>query len=144
MIYSKVRDYVNSIIGTYNLKKWDDAFNIDNIPTTLIDNGYHLSYSVPTITKQQRTIEAGFSVTLNFFFKGYKTPSQKLDDAMDLVASISRDLASQDNVASFRVTDDYPIQDCNPISQVPTFIESNDNIIIITLELEMTVISTIC
>lgn len=144
--YSKVRKYIDSVIATNHpdMRKWNDVFNIENIPSSLIDNGYHVNYSAQSISRQQRTIETNLTATINFFFKGYNSPTEKMDLSMDKVLTISRDLSSLESIGNFRVTDDYPIQYCNPTSQVANPLDTNDNLIIITLELELLVISTIC
>jgi len=146
MIYSKVRTYLKARIAAVDsdFKEHKDAFNDDNIAKTGFNKAYHILYSVPSISKSDYLIDSEIEVIVKFFFRGYRDTQAALDDSMDLVNSVALDCGSLENLSAFRVTDDFPIQYCNPTGQVPEPLENNDNSIIVTLNLNMSVLQTLC
>jgi len=146
MKISKVRTYFKNQIAIIDgdFKEWEDAFNIDNIPSSIRDKSYHIAYEIPTSEDFNTHLEDGISVTLNAFFKGYRTPAATLDVAMDLCNDIRIQSVKKESIESFRATDDNPIFGVISNSIIPTSITSNDNQVVITLEFTIRMAQTIC
>lgn len=147
MKYSKIRTYIKDTIEAYDnkFKEHVDAFNTENIPRTNFNKGFHISYSVPSIDyASEVNLTASCIANVTFYFKGYRDTQQALDDAMNTVCDISQVLSSVKNLTAFRATDDFPIQVLYPISQVPEGLQSNDNSMIINLDLNLEIILPIC
>jgi len=146
MRLSKVRDYLKQQIRLEDTSaiEWPDAFNTENIPRNLGDKSFHIAYSAPSITRGQRSVDYNVVAICEFFFKGQRNTQTQLDDAMDKINRIGLNCSSTTAVSLYRDTDNFPIQNCNIISQVPTPLENNDNALIITIELEMLITFSNC
>lgn len=146
MIYSKVRKYLKERILEVDsdFEEHGDAFNTDNIANSNLEKAFHIFYSVPTIDKENVTITSNIEAEIKFYFKGHRYPTDALDEGMDLVNEVAVTAGSVDQLAAFRMTDDFPIQACDPISQLAEPFENNDNLIIITLTMDMSVLQTLC
>lgn len=147
MKYSKIRTYLKNIITDFDadFKEHKDAFNTDNIARTNFNKAYHITYSVPSIDSGSDVyFTSSATASIQFYFKGYRCPQTALDEAMDTVATLSQSFASISNVSAFRMAYDFPIQQVSPTSQVPEPLQSNDNSIIINLDLNLEIIISIC
>lgn len=83
MALSAVRPYFRSVLGGLGFSEWDDAFNFDNIPDTIIDKSYHIGpVSSSNVTMQQRKLSYTASINIKVFFKGFRSPKDALDEAM--------------------------------------------------------------
>ena len=142
MRLSKVRDYVRSVATDFN--EWKDAFNRDNIPSSIKNKAYYCSYELSSNDDRGDYEENLLRVSIEVFFKGHKNAQEALDNAMDSVNILSLNLCSLASINAYRATDDFPIQSVVRLSQVPSPINTNDNQILITLELEMKIIQTLC
>lgn len=129
-MYSKIHDYINKRIAESDVKKlreWEDAFNLANIPSSVIDRSYHIF--IPSIVasgQNSRTIEHRVNVQLSYFRKGFKTPRdaqlQGLDECFCLIQAIVNPLKWNDpSYMIYRVNCDQVTQ--NPVEG------SNDNLI---------------
>lgn len=139
---SKVRNYVRSVAT--DLTEWKDGFNRDNIPASLKNKSYFCSYEISSNDPQGDYEINTVRVTIEVFFRGFKDAQGALDSAMDSVNVLSLNLCSLASINAYKATDDFPIQSVTRLSQVPSPINTNDNQILITLELEMEIIQTLC
>jgi len=146
MKISKVRDYtIQQVLGVdSDFKEWTDGFNSENIPSTLFNKAFHIFYTIPSIVDGQSYITNSVSLTLKLFFKGYRDPAEAIDTAMDTASDIVAAMKSIHNVQLYRSTDDLPIQNVVPLSQIAEPLENNDNNVIITMEFDMNIIQTTC
>jgi hypothetical protein len=143
---SKIRTYINNQVKkvSSDFKEHKDAFNDENIAGTRFNKAFHVSYDAPSIIEVELTAEMDMSVTLQLFFKGGRDTISTYDDAMDTMWNVLREVASRRNLNDFRATDNYPIQSASPNSIVVEPLENNDNSMVVTLNLTMKVITTIC
>lgn len=147
MNYSKIRKYIVDTVKTFDsdFKEHKDAFNPDNISKTNFNKGFFVEYSIPSIVPgAENFFTADATASVQFFFKGYRNAQSSLDDAMDTVGKLTQALTSFQNITAFRITDDVPIQKCAPVSQIPEPLQTNDNAIIINLELNLEIILSNC
>ena len=146
MSLSKVRTYFrNQFTATDSkFKEWDDAFNSANIPSNIIDKAYHITYSVPSSDPFSTHLTDNVEVSVSVFFKGYKKPTDTLDMAMDLCNEFRLNCVSISNIESFKSTDDNPIYGVISNSITPTFVETNDNRIVVELSFTVSVAHGIC
>ena len=146
MKISKVRTYLSNQVKTIDsdFYEWEDAFNIDNIPSNIKDKSYHIAYEIPTSADFDTHLEDAIDVTVSVFFKGYRTPAATLDTAMDLCNDIRIQAVKKESIEAFRSTDDNPIFGVISNSIVPTTIPSNDNQVVITLQFTIRMAQTIC
>jgi hypothetical protein len=133
MSVSQVRTYFNDRVREVdsNLKVWDDAFNIDNVPESLIDTYYHVQYnSVGVSTNNDVSIEDSVSVVITLWKKGFRDPIEAYDSINDLGLCIRLNCLQPAKIA---LTDN--IRQVESVSVLSEPIEgSNDNIIKLSLE----------
>ena len=143
---SKIRNYVNSRVEAVSrdFREHQDAFNSENIAGTVFNKAYHVSYSASSITEVELTAEMNMSVNVQLFFRGGRDTLETYDNAMNTAWNVLRGISSRTNINNFRATDGYPIQSASPLSVTPEPLENNDNSMVVTLEFNMIVITTIC
>jgi len=129
MSLTAVLPLFRSRLDALGYKEWDDVFNIENIPSTILNNSYHLEVSpVSGAGISHRVQNASMSVTLRVFLKGYRDIKTARDEAIlsadgilcDIVASGTRLGTSVKNI----IFDGYSLL---PLD------DSNDNAIIIEM-----------
>lgn len=146
MIISKVRTYIADTVTTYDNKyrQWTDAFNIENIPTSIKTKQFHIAFGPVDIDTVDLIQNETVLATVNFFFDSKKNSIDAYDNAIDTVNEIKNNLVNVANVQAFRTTDNYPIQGCVATTLNGDFVNSNDNSIVVTLELSLSVIEYTC
>jgi hypothetical protein len=87
-----------------NLVEWEDAFNVDNIPQTQLDCAWHLTLGTATFVKyDQGCLWYNVPLTLQLFFKGYRTPAVAVDNALLKAEAIIKESCRH----SFRLSQPY-------------------------------------
>lgn len=115
----------------------DDAFNTENIDGLNLDKAFHIFYgSASTTALNHLTTKDTVNVTLSIFSKGYSSPMDSLDDAMDFanrfrLVCIKPAYATTGQFIKNVVCDTI---EASPINQ------QNDNSIVIKLQFRVTVI----
>lgn len=84
MSITKVRPFFRKILDELDFVEHKDAFNFNNIASSNIDRGYHLT-SGPIIPKKQNMIlvEMEMETNVRLFFKGYSDPASMLDEVIE-------------------------------------------------------------
>lgn len=95
MSLADVRPFYRTRFNGLGFTEHTDAFNINNIPSTLLDNSYHIESNDITVgPSSQRTHDIIYPVTIRIFRKGFDSPGA-LNDELDVVAdTILADLLS--------------------------------------------------
>lgn len=89
MSMTAVRGYFRSMANSLSLKEWKDGFNIENIPSTVMNKSYHISQGIATGVKlNQNDQEISFPITIEIFNKGYKDVSSAIDSSIDLAEDL--------------------------------------------------------
>tara|TARA_R110002020_G_scaffold94189_6_gene226891 strand:+ start:4329 stop:4748 length:420 start_codon:yes stop_codon:yes gene_type:complete len=133
---SNVRDYIKARIlaEDSDFKEWKDGFNRDNIPKSIFNKAFFISYSLPSNNASGPSLsDDSVSVQAELFFKGFRSVQDALDDAMDIADNIYRRAPNNANY-----TDN--IKKVDGISIVPEPLEGNDNAIIITINWNVRII----
>ena len=132
MSTSQVRTYFNARIQEVdsNLKAWDDAFNIDNVPESLVDTYYHVQYdNIAVSTNNDISIEDSVSVTVTIWKKGFRDVVEAYDQINDLGLCIRLNCLQPAKIA---LTDNIRQVESSSVLSEP--IEgSNDNIVKLSL-----------
>jgi hypothetical protein len=95
MSFSTLRTYFEERMATVDseLKEWEDAFNIENIPSSVLDKSWHIDFA-PFSYKTggaQTCLSFECPVTLNVFFKGYRNPKEAIDTALIFADAIIKE-----------------------------------------------------
>ena len=112
---------------SYN--EWRDGFNVENIPSTVLDKSYHVeSGDISTTASSHQPHRFDCSITLRVFFKGYGDPIQAIDDAYLYCEGILAEILDPANRLNNPLTDVQP----QGISVNPLTLQ-NDNAVILEI-----------
>lgn len=127
----EARLYFRNKLNELGYKEWQDGFNFENIPLTLLNKSYHIETNRGTGTRlNQYDLEHEQTLTLRFFLKGYRNPAQAVDEAhVEIEKILKKILLCLDRVTQPRIKN---ISYNNYL--IEKFDDSNDNSLIVTLE----------
>ncbi len=135
------KNYFHTILKGNGFKEWKDGFNRDNIPKSVLNKSYFMSYEINTVENGTQ-MEDNISITLEHFFKGYRNPQDAIDNAMELCNSIRLEILDPQTIASFS---EVTILGIDSVSQIPEPLNaSNDNSIIVTTSFSLRLIQINC
>lgn len=129
MSFSSVLPAFRVELDLLGLTEWTDAFNVENIPQTILDRSYHLEIGGITGNNANQTVHGfNFPVTVRVFLRGYQDTSQTRDEAMSLLDSILAELLKP----AFRLG--QVLKDVKPVSiDLSSLDGTNDNDMILTM-----------
>jgi hypothetical protein len=116
--------------GALQGKEWQDAFNVDNIPSTALDGAYHIEIDPATYLGTAHSC-LGFKapVRVRAFFKGHKTAAAAIDKATLYADSIIKECCKSPNRLN-----QPSIKNVLPNSvDIRALAESNDNVALLDL-----------
>lgn len=131
MSLTEVRPYFRARLEAVGLTEWDDAFNVDNIPDTLIDGSFHISASpIRNVTLSQNDLQLEHEVSIKTFIKGYAQPKDALDKAMERLDAILKEVLKPSN----RVTGTGGLRNVLFLSsEILPMAESQDNVVLVNV-----------
>lgn len=133
MALTKPLNYIRTQMNLLSYNEWEDSFNVENIPSSILDEAYHVE--VGLITSQAANHHAHqftFPVILRVFLKGYLNPKAAVDDALARGDDILESLLLPAN----RLGQAQDIKDVIPSSiQVLPLSATNDNAVILQMEM---------
>ena len=98
MSMTLVKPYFKARCIAVGLKEHKDAFNQENIPSTYLDNTFHvLLGDFSGIKLNQSDQEINCSVSVSFWIKGFKTPSEGLDRAVSKSEQLLKETLKNSN-----------------------------------------------
>jgi hypothetical protein len=132
MSTSQVRAYFNTRVKEVdaNLRAWDDAFNLENVPESLVDIYFHVAYNdIAVSANTDISIEDSVSVVVTLWKKGFRDPVEAYDQLVDLGLCIRLNCLQPDKI---RETDNIKQVESSSVLLEPIE-DSNDNIIKLSL-----------
>lgn len=128
-----IRPYIRTRMNALGFKEHLDAFNVEDIPSTVLNKSYHIGQGpVETRQIQMDYSEVEMGITLKFFIKGFKDTSSGIDTAIAFTEDILESIIKPSNRLSGNVKDVI----FNSAIYEPLAV-SNDNAIIATLDLNV-------
>lgn len=98
MSFEAIRPYFKARCEAVGLSEHDDSFNIDNIPDTIIDDSFHVSFdSFNGIKSNQNDQEISVPVSVVFYKKGFRYPSEGIDNALIKAEALIKEAQSTTN-----------------------------------------------
>ena len=95
MSFSTLKPYFQSRMEAVDteLREWEDAFNVDNIPSTILDKSWHITFSPASYNTGGAHTCLSFEcpITLRVFFKGYRNPREAVDMALIFADAILKE-----------------------------------------------------
>lgn len=129
MSLSQIRSYFNQGIQAElpGYVEWRDAFNIANVPSTLLNNRYHIDIgSITSSPQNDRHVEDQASVTVTIWRHGFNDVAGSVDYLLDIADCIRARIIDPKNVHAFS----GDIDDVQIVSFTTTEINAtNDNIV---------------
>lgn len=135
MAFETVKPYFQSAIKAVDasLEEWVDAFNIANIPQTQLDCAWHFSHGNATfIQYDQGCLSYLMPVTLRFFFKGYRSPADAVDNAVRKAEAIIKESCRH----SRRLNQPYIKQVVPKDFNAEALDNSNDNTVVLVMSFD--------
>jgi len=131
--WSDARQYIiDSIKRTFpDMREWRDSFNIDNLPSTLLDTHYQITFNnISLLSSNGRINDDAINLTLNIFRNGCHEPVDALDDLLDRALCIRQDAVIPMNVDASGLNGTVQVETVTPFP----IDETNDNVIRVELE----------
>ena len=100
MSFIDLRSYFEARMKTVDpdLRQWKDAFNIENIPSTILDKSWHVNFGPFSYIGTAHTcLSFTCPVTLQVFLKGYREPKEAVDSAMKFADAIVKESCKPTN-----------------------------------------------
>lgn len=131
MTLDGLRGFFRTQIDALGYREWEDGFNRNNIPATVIDRAYHLQIGrIVSAPANQLHHVFSFPIKVSVHRKGFRNPSVAIDQT----------LADAQNIMSVILAPETRLQtnglkDIRPTSvEVVPLSESNDNAVIVEIE----------
>ncbi len=140
------KEYFKQILKDAGFKEHKDGFNSDNIPKSRLNNAYFISYELSSVANGI-AVEDNITTNIKLYSKGYRSPQDAIDEAMETANGIRLTSCSFTNVENFNVAQglDATLLGVDFVSQTPEPLNaSNDNSIIIELILNVRYTQIIC
>ena len=130
MTLGGVRGYFRTHLDAVGLSEWRDGFNFENIPANILDRAYHIEVGTTTTgPANQMHYTFQMPITVRVFLKGFRDPSQSIDDALDLANTIYAEVLDAANRLQTA-----GLKDIRPTSVFPQPLQlTNDNAVILEL-----------
>lgn len=138
MSFTTIRPYFNTIMTTVDadLREWTDAFNIENIPESILNKSWHITFNPANqVSLNQTGLRYDYPITLNVFLLGYRVPADAVDTANSMGESIIKECLKHSNRLAIAEANSGRI--INVISNqmsINPLAASNDNVVRLQLD----------
>ena len=85
MSFENLKPYFQNrmIVAIPESNEWEDAFNIENIPSSILDKSWHIEFGPFVYVGTAHTcLSFDCPVRLSIFLKGYRNPKEAIDNAL--------------------------------------------------------------
>lgn len=127
---TSVRPFFRTRLNGLGFSEWKDGFQSDNIPRSLLDGAYHIESGLvtPTAPNQQLSVFDS-EVVVRVFFKGFRSPADAIDKALEKAEVILSDILQPDVKHSLTCIKDIRSEQIT----VEPLAATNDNSVILTM-----------
>lgn len=128
MSLQAVRPYITERLSGLGYSEHVDPFNDENIPSTLLDNGFHqIMLDISGADRSQVSQGLDVPVQVKVFFKGFRSPDEALTQSIINAEEIISDVTMFGNYVNYSPPITSVLLDS--LSFEPYSLESNDNIV---------------
>jgi len=120
-----------------DFQEWEDAFNVENIPSTIIDKSWHFALQ-PMIFQTGRTqtcFKFSCPVKLSVMLKGYRTPKEAVDSGAYYAQAIVNECCKH----SVRLNQPHIKNVLPNVIDMRQLSQSNDNIVVLEITFDCAV-----
>ena len=129
MSLSLVRPYFRTRLDGLGYEEWDDGFDFQNIPESIIDGSYHLTTGeITRINTDHQVTYLSYPVFVRLYFDGFRNPKEAIDEAVEQGETIISDIISIAN-SNAQGIKDVQFDSMEPAPKGIT----NDNIILLDM-----------
>ncbi len=97
-----VKTYVRARMLALGYTEWPDGFGFDNIPNTIMDDRWHMTYgSASTVKMNQQPLDIRWPFTLRLYRAGSRDPSAKIDQMVAAIDTTIKDLLAASNRTTY-------------------------------------------
>lgn len=139
MSFTDLRPYFQARMKTVDedLREWEDGFNIENIPSTILNKSWHFRTGLFSNVGAQAQTCFKFTcpVTITVILKGYREPKEAIDTALFLSDAIVKECTNpvhrlnQANIKNV-LPDTVNVRELS---------QTNDNIVVLEMQFNCTV-----
>lgn len=141
MAWSDVKPYFKTILEAKLHVEHPDGFNIENLPSTLMDKAYHVLIGPISGDRQnQSDQESTVTVTIKTFYKGFRYPQEAQDIAILETEEIMKSCVN----LTTRTTTSGILNVVFDNSEIDPVGETNDNAVVVTSTYSCRVIIDVC
>jgi|694.fasta_scaffold19121_13 hypothetical protein len=139
MALANVYELIQTKVESLGFTPWEDAFQIDNIPSTIQDKSFHVEIgSIGGEPADHTTHRFTFPMLIRVIRRGFRYPSEAKSQAMVDADSILAGLLAP----SFRLLVGEDVKDLVPAGvELREFSGSNDNVLVLEIRIEALIIS---
>ncbi|MCA9313680.1 hypothetical protein KDA08_05220 [Candidatus Saccharibacteria bacterium] len=135
MSLANIYPYFRARLKSLGYTEWQDAFNRDNIPASIINKSFHiLTPSILGSSINQNHQNTSTTVSIQFVIKGYRYPSEAKEKAMLETERIIKDVCKIVNRTSVLLN---VIFEGSTMDALNT---SDDNIVLVDMEFTAVVV----
>jgi len=128
MSLQAVRPYITERLSVLGYVEHVDPFNDENIPSSLLDNGFHqIMLDINGADRSQVSQGLDVPVQVKVFFKGFRSPDEALTQSIINAEEIISEVTLFGNYANYSPPITSVLLDS--LSFEPYSLESNDNIV---------------
>lgn len=131
--FNDLRPYFDEQLAKVDpdFREWEDAFNIENIPSNILDKAWHLEFQpfIFETGKVQNCFKFSCPVKLTVIFKGYKNPKEAVDSATNYAQAIVKECCKHSN----RLNQPYIKNVLPNVIDIRALVQSNDNAVALEL-----------
>jgi hypothetical protein len=139
MSLANIYPYFRARMNGLGFTEWPDGFNLENIPKTIINKSYHiLTPDLAGGPSNQNHQDTDTSVTISFFEKGFRDPTEAKERAMLDIETIVKDVCNISNRTDTLLNVVFDGGTIDPINA------SDDNQVLIQLNFTATVVLSLC
>jgi hypothetical protein len=128
-----VRPYLRARLNALGFKEHTEAFNTENIASTVLNKSYHIGQGeIFNKRMQMDHSEVESSIALKFYIKGFRDTASAIDTSISLTEDILQSIISPSNRLLGNVKDVI----FNSAAYEPLTV-SNDNTVMATIDLKV-------
>ncbi len=139
MSFSDIRPYVKARMLTVDpeFSEWTDAFNVENVPNTIIEKAWHLMFDpASAVSLNQTGLLYDCPITIRVHFKGYREPQDAVDLGVQNAEAIIREFVKHVN----RLTQTSIKNVTSTGWNLEPLAASNDNIVVLVLSFNLEIL----
>lgn len=136
MSLAAVKPYFRTKLKTLGHTEWTDAFNFENIPSTVLDKCFHLEFgNFEPGQQNNNAIEFEQKCIVRMFTKGFVNTATAMDTAITrveafIIVALGRSRLTTTGIKNVKMTS----MTFEPIA------ESNDNVVMARMEFDLQII----